>query len=206
MLTVVTPATAFRLTTVERARVLLGFGNGEDAAVQRLIDQASRTIAEFCRRPFGVETVRETFGGCDIKGDGALLSRSPVTAFGPVLADGATLLTTEYQHDRESNRLYRVDASGWRWPWWSGSGLTVEYTAGYTLPADSGSWTLPESVERAAIMLVGAYLSTRAKDPLVRTEDVAGVGSTTWWVPGANDNLLSPEAEQLLQPYRRLFA
>ncbi len=60
VLIVIAPATSNRLTTVNRARALLGFDNPDDAAVDVLIDKASEAIAEWCRRPFALETVRET--------------------------------------------------------------------------------------------------------------------------------------------------
>jgi hypothetical protein len=207
MLTVVTPATSFRLTTWSRLERMLDLGDlnataeGALAADWFFIDQASRAVADYCRRSFGQETVRETFAGSDLKGDGALLARSPVTDIANVTSDGVTLLASEYTYDQAAGRLYRTDA-----PWWPGCGLSVEYTAGYVLPEDN-EWhpTLPESVERATVLLVQAYLSARSHDSLVKSEDVAGVTSTAWWVPGANDALPSPEAERLLQPYRRIY-
>lgn len=201
MLSVVTPATSMRLTTLERAREMLGFGYGDYDAAERCIDSASRTIADHCRRPFGLATYRETFRGADLP-DGALLSRGPVTAFVSVTSDDTVLAAEEYSFDPDLGRLYRTDLAGLVWRWW-GSALTVVYSAGYTLPADTGTWTLPDPVERACILLAGAYLSQRDRDPLIRTESVEGVGSTTWWVPGGS-GLPSQEAEQLLQPYRRL--
>lgn len=204
MLTVLTPATSTRLTTVARARDLLGFTSKDNAVAQVCIDQASRAIADYCRRPFGRETVRETFRDV-VRGDGLQLSRSPVTAFVSVTSDDTALLATEYELDLETGLLYRLDGSGSRYQWYWGSSLIVDYTAGYTLPPDGGTWTLPEPVERATIQEVGAYLSSRKRDPLVKAQDIEGVSSTSWWVPGTGATLASPEAEALLQPYRRLF-
>ena len=199
MLTVVTPANSTRLTTLERARALLSFPPGQDALALRSIDVASAIVADWCRRPFARETVRETLPICP--GDSILLARSPVTSFMSVVQGETTLDPAEYAYDAELGRLYRQDAAGYLFRWWGP--LAITYVAGYTLPADSGTWTLPLPVERAAILLAGAALSTTERDPLVRTETVEGVGSTTWWVPGAS-GLPSPEAESLLQPYRRV--
>ena len=58
-LIVLTKATSKRLTTLARAQALLGFGPGEAAAVGMMLDQASSNIEQFCRRAFGVETLRE---------------------------------------------------------------------------------------------------------------------------------------------------
>ena len=206
MLTVITPATSHRLTTLERARALLGFGSGDDAAVNVLVDQASRAVADYCRRPFGLETVRESFGALD-RQRAVMLARSPVTAIASVTRDGVALLSSEYLFDAEKGLLYPTDSYEFSWwhPW-----LVVDYTAGYLLPSDAEGTptpTLPEPVERAAILLVGACLSARSRDPLLKSQDISGVMSAAWWMPGAGDNLLSPEAERqrLLRPYRRIY-
>ncbi|TDR89115.1 hypothetical protein [Enterovirga rhinocerotis] len=199
MLTVVTPPAGSRLTTLERARALLGFAAGQDAVAERCIDLASALAVDWCRRPFALTTYRETFPISP--GDGVLLARGPVTTFTSVVQGETTLDPAEYAYDAELGRLYRQDAAGYLWRWWGP--LTVTYSAGYTLPADTGTWTLPPPVERAAILLAGAALTAADRDPLVRSETVEGVGSTTWWVPGSS-GLPSPEAESLLQPYRRV--
>lgn len=208
MLTVITQATATNLTTLARARALLSFAAADDAAVAILIGQASAAIVDHCRRPFGIETVRETFD-CGTHRDGAfLLSRSPVTDIASVVEAGATLDAAEWQFDPETGRIYRVTSDGDRlWMTWS-AGLVVTYTAGYVLPSDATGApapTLPPPVERAAIRLVGSYLSIRGRDSLIKSETVEGVGSTSWWIPGTDGNLPDPEAEQLLAPYMRMF-
>lgn len=199
MLTVVTPAASSLLTTVERARAILGFPAGQDTLAGYCIELASAVAVDWCRRPFGLATYRETFS--IFQGGGMLLGRSPVPAIASVVQGETTLDPTEYAYDAELGRLYRQDAAGYLWRWWGP--LTVTYSAGYTLPADTGTWTLPPPVERAAILLAGAAMSAAERDPLIRSETVEGVGSTTWWVP-AGGGLPSPEAESLLQPYRRI--
>ena len=199
MLTVVTPATSTRLTTVTRARAVLGFALERDEFVDGIIEVVSTTIVDWCRRPFGLATYQERFPVC--QGDGVLLGRSPLTNIASVVQGETALDPGDYAYDAELGRLYRQDAAGYLWRWWGP--LTVTYSAGYSLPADTGAWTLPPPVERAAILLAGAALSATDRDPLLRTETVDGVGSTSWWVPGSA-GLPSPEAESLLQPYRRV--
>lgn len=199
MLTVVTPATSSRLTTLERARALLCFPAAQDVVADRAIDHASALTVDWCRRPFALETVREIFPLTDV--GGVLLGRGPVASFTSVVHSETTLQAGEYAYDAELGRLYRQDAGGHLYRWWGP--LTVTYSAGYSLPADNGTWTLPPPVERAAILIAGAVMSAAERDPLVKSETVEGIGSTTWWVPGAS-GLPSPEAESLLQPYRRI--
>lgn len=204
MLTVVTPATSTRLTTVERARAMLGFGADENTKVGMLIDQASDAAATFCRRVFAAETVKESFVYAPAR-TGALLDRSPVTQVVSVSGDGVTIDPTGYVYDDLIGGLFALNGTyrhGWRYR------LTeITYTAGYTLPSDTPNttWTLPASVERAVILLVGAYRSSLSRDPLVKSESTDGIGSTSWWVPGSGDKLPDPEAERLLRPFRRVL-
>ncbi|UIN36285.1 hypothetical protein [Methylobacterium oryzae] len=206
MLTVITPGTSTALTTLARAKALLGFGSADDAAATVLIGQASRVIAEHCRRPFGVASYRETFSDRDCGEDGPLLSRGPVVEVIAVRSIGVTFDPSEYRVS-EAGRLQRIEPDGRVVPWW-GSFLTVDYRAGYVLPQDGANapaQTLPDSVERAAIMIVATYLSLRGRDPTVKSESNDGLGQTSWWVPGAGDSLPSPEAEQLLVPFVRYW-
>ncbi|MCE7028935.1 hypothetical protein [Jiella avicenniae] len=206
MLTVVTAATAANLTTLSRARAMLDFAPTEDEAVGTLIDQASRVIADYCRRPFGLETVKEVFEApcCD---GYLMLSRSPAVAFVEVIEGEETVAPASFHYEVETGLVCRLSDSGRRVAW-SGAPVAVTYAAGYVLPSDDNDApvaTLPEPVERAAIRLVGAYRSLSGRDPLIKSETTEGIGSTSWWVPGAGSVLADPEAEQLLQPYRRLF-
>src|SRR4051794_7007042 len=58
MLTVIVPAASSRLTTVARARALLGFSKEDNEAAEILIDKASEAIVEWCKRLFALESVR----------------------------------------------------------------------------------------------------------------------------------------------------
>ncbi|TXN71728.1 hypothetical protein [Methylobacterium sp. WL6] len=208
MLIVTTPATSTALTTVARARAILGFATTDDAAALVLIGQASRAIVDYCRRPFAIETVRESFTCNDTRLDGPILGRGPVVEILSVRNSGDLIPPAEYAQDSRTGRLQRLDPYGSPLPWWGG-GLIADYRAGYVLPKDDAGApapTLPESVERACIMLLSSYLSLRGRDPTVKTENSEGVGSTSWWVPGTSDRLASPEAAQLLADYVRFDA
>ncbi|HVI27618.1 hypothetical protein [Hansschlegelia sp.] len=199
MLTVVTPAASRRLTTVEHVRADLGLDAASPTAeqIERFIDQASAAAARFCRRTFARETVLQTVRGCDLR-RGVILERGPVASIASVTWNGGALSPAEFEVDR--GVVHRLSASGERFAWW-GSSLAVQYVAGFVLPGENGA-DLPADVERAAILLVGAAFSTQSRDPLVKSEDVDGLGSISFWVPGSRSMLASPEAEQLLKPYR----
>ncbi|KQT57477.1 MULTISPECIES: hypothetical protein [unclassified Aureimonas] len=205
MITVITPATDTKLTTIERARALLGFGVGDDATVRILIEHASSAIVDHCRRPFATETVRETFEGPSASG-AVLLGRSAVTSFDEVRRGSEIIEPRFVQYDPATGLLFRIDDDGWRVGW--GDRVSVTYAAGYVLPtdnADAPPSTLPPAVERAAIKLVAAYLSIRGRDALIKSETTEGVGATSFWVPSAGAGLADPEAAGLLADYRRIF-
>ncbi len=212
--TVITPATVKLLTTVENVRGDLGLGADTPPGpqLQRWIDQASQQAATFCRRTFGRETVRERFDFCrsSIIGEcgGILLDRSPVVSIASVKAGGLLLAPDAYSTD--GRMLYRMDGDERRY--WSGRDLVVQYEAGWLLPgeirgnpATTAAEDLPADIERAIIQLVGVAISASGRDMMVKSEDVEGVGSTSWYVQGANAALPHPEAEATLAQYRRLM-
>ena len=209
MLTVLTPAASAALTTVENARDFLALGSGtsNNVVLASLIRQASRVIADHCRRPFGLETVRESWICNQIRVNGPLLARAPVVEILAARDGNGPLDLAGLAVDSATGRLQRLDPQGfpapWFWHW--GSVLGVDYRAGYVLPGQDvgGMGMLPEPVERACLLLVGTYYSMRGRDPAVKSETVEGVGATSYYVAGASDRLVSPEAEQLLAPFVR---
>lgn len=203
MLTVLTPASSSRLTTVENVRLDLGLPDGglSAAAIARLIDQASAAIAQFCQRSFGVEALRET-PHVPARGDRLVLSRDPLIEVTKVTRLGEVISASDYEVDGGVLRLLRGS-------WWNacrGTGLSVEYRAGFTLPGDAvtSGPALPADVERAAIMMVGTMLSMRGRDPLLKSENVQGVGSSSYATPAASTppgGLVNSEAQAILWPY-----
>ena len=220
--TVITAATARDLTTAENARADLGLPTGAppDDQLKRFIAQASATAASFCRRTFGRETVRERFEidwrRCrDEDADGLLLSRAPVVRIVSLKVDGLTLAPSAYQLEERPahpvSLFYLRSVHEGEPRAWSGRGITVEYEAGWLLPGESrgdpattAAPDLPPDVERAVIQLVGAAASASGRDMMVKSEDVEGVGSRSFYVQGANASLPHPEAEAALAQYRRM--
>lgn len=199
---IITPAASSMLTTVARARAMLGFSAAQDLSVQMAIQQASATVQTHCLRAFGVETVRQGLRRCQPWRDEDiyphyLLERYPVIEVTRLSSGGRTVDVSGYY--LEEDRLYATSGS----PWWLGR-AEVEYRTGYTLPSDApdATWTLPADVERAVILLAGSSLSLAGRDTMVKATEVQGVGRREYYVQGANAALPHPEAASLLEGHR----
>lgn len=210
MLTVITPATNRKLTTVSNLRLDLGYGPAEpsDAALNRLIDVTSAAVETYCNRIFARETVRETFD-CVAGENWILLERYPVYQFVTLSVDGEVYDAANYQND--DGFLYRLDDEGRRVPW-GGGPFVVEYSAGYGLPSDDPALPgpqLPFDIQSAISAEISAKQAQKGRDPLVRSEMEEGVGSTSWFAGGglsasssSSGNLLNPSAAASLDAYR----
>lgn len=219
--TVIKSATARDLTTAAAVRADLGLPDGPPADEQlgRWIAQASTTAASFCRRTFGRETVRERFEidwrRCREDDGGLLLSRAPVVQIVSVKVDGLALAPSAYEVAEQPahpvSLFYLRSVHDGEPRAWGGRGITVEYEAGWLLPgedrgdpATTSAPDLPADVERAVIQLVGAAVSASGRDMMVKSEDVEGVGSRSFYVQGSTASLPHPEAEATLAQYRRM--
>jgi hypothetical protein len=200
---ILTPATTMDLTVLATAKAELGVPIGDtsqDANIATSIKQASGIVAAYCDQVFGEETVIETFWA-DPPSEwmrSFMLAREPVTDIISVVVDGVTLDPSEYRMATDSH-LHRVDSTGiCQWAWTSS--VVITYTAGYVLLND-----LPYGIERATLTLIKTYMSGTGRDPSIRTEDIPGVRSVSYWVGtiGAT-GALPPDVMTLLAPYRRL--
>jgi hypothetical protein len=219
---VITPAKVRNLTTVANVRADLGLFGATPTSEQigRFIAQASATAASFCRRTFGRETVRERFEidwrrRCDEDAEGLLLSRAPAIRILAVKVDSLTLTPSAYELTEQPahpvSLFYLHHLVDGEPRAWAGRAVTVEYEAGWLLPGEergdpdeTTAPDLPPDVERAVIQLVGAAASASGRDMMVKSEDVEGVGSFSYYVQGASAALPHPEAEATLAQYRRM--
>ncbi|KQO87333.1 hypothetical protein ASF33_02365 [Methylobacterium sp. Leaf92] len=220
--TVITAAKVRDLTTAANVRADLGLPAGApaDDQIKRFIAQASASAASFCRRTFGRETVRERFEidwrrRCDDDAEGLLLSRAPAVQIVSVKVDGLTLAPSAYELTEQPaypvSLFYLRHLVDGEARAWIGRAVTVEYEAGWLLPGESRgdpatttAPDLPADVERAVIQLVGAAASASGRDMMVKSEDVEGVGSRSFYVQGSAASLPHPEAEATLAQYRRM--
>lgn len=194
MLTVITPATRRRLTTLARVKVELGItGGGDDAYLTTMIDEASAAIASWCRRTFARETIRQVF---HVEGQAECLplARWPRIEIDAISIGDMSYTPDEFEAD-EAGLLYRLDASGNHRDWSRGR-VTIEYSGGYLLPGDEAR-DLPEDIERAALMLIKADWYARERDPSLRSETVEGLGGSTYF---ARDSVEGVSG--ILMPYK----
>lgn len=212
--TIIAPPASTRLTTAANARGDLGLPATvpTDTQLERWIDQASAQASTFCRRTFGRATYRERFEIANRCLDdpylGLQLDAAPVVSISAVKVDGLLLAPTTYEAD--GRLLYRLQDGERRA--FHGRVVVVEYVAGWVLPSEVGDYAtppagaerLPADVERAVIQLVGVAASASGRDMMVKSEDVEGIGSRSFYVQGANASLPHPEAEATLMQYRRL--
>lgn len=207
MLTVTTPATNARLTTVAAVRAQFGITTDQlnDASVEALIDRASDAAASFCNRVFGVESVRETLR--DVSNRASIyLDRTPVhLSTIAIVEDAVTLVSgADFAFDARRGALARLmnDCPAF----WSAQKIVIDYDAGYVLPDDDGTRTLPHDVETAAIYLAGDMWRVIQQGQLgaIKREMVEGVAQIEWWQPLALGRLSNQVSELLLAPYHKV--
>ncbi len=172
------------------------------AIINDMIDEASDTIAAYCHRVFGRETVAETLPGTNRRTLG--LSRTPLVSVASVYEDGTLLGTVSptdfsadpagyYIEDGACSALGRD--TGWYvssiWGWdrvaydsgyisqlWRRWRYAVTYTAGWVLPEEV-SPTLPGGIERACVETVKALYQGRVTpDPSIASEQVGDIRIT----------------------------
>lgn len=206
---VITPAANARLTTIANVRADLGLAEAKwsDEKVGRLIDQASATAARVCMRTFGRQVYRERIDAQPYWSSFEIvLAESPVTEIKSVSRDGSVLDVGQYETD--GTRIFRVE-SGHRCCWY-GRSLVLEYQAGWLLPGEEPgtafgpALALPADIEKAVIQLIGVSVSEAGRDMTVKSDQVEGIGSRSYYVQGASASLPHPAAEAALMQYRNL--
>jgi hypothetical protein len=219
VLTVTVPAASLNLTTLAIVKDELDIIDAaQDTRLARWISEASSQIHRWINRSLVSETVSELFPGCgssrpdwmfgdvrrslDNGGTHAtyrlLLARFPVSSIDSVVIDdGDPLDAATYTLDGEKGVLYL--------PYWSGSKIVVVYTGGYALTATSGVQTMPGAVVQAATAMVCLRHAMRGRDPSLRSVDVPGVLSETYWVGAkGEDGAMPPSVTGLLEGFREV--
>ena len=218
-----TPAASQDLTCLEVVKDELQISDeSSDKSISRWITEVSASIRGYTRRTFIVEGVTETFfrgnpppfafGGSwtppMVTGwyerfdnpETLKLKRFPVVnPIGTVTEDGTVLVeNTDFSVDYETGLLYRLDPTDPSFPAshvrWTSTIISVVYNAGFATLAD-----IPGEVSAAAVKMVTHRYTSRGRDPALRSIDVQGVQSESYWTGGSG---LSLEITDLLDAVR----
>jgi hypothetical protein len=211
LLTVVTPAVTYDLTTLEIAYEELGITDAtNDARMSRWISATSDYIARYCNRVFAQETVAEKWRQADrwivretYAAEPFRLSRYPVVEVASIALHDGTLLTPEqYELDAVKGILWRAN-EGTRCDWYEPT-VTITYTGGYNVPDQT-----PYALEQACLMLLKVRNDNIARDRMLRAIVVPGVLEEQYWGPTAPGMSaaamgMPPEIADILNQFRDL--
>ncbi len=212
-LTVATPSTTKALVSLARVKRELGITtSGDDDVLADKIAEVSAAIVAHCRiaadqrgrRTFAEEGCSATFDAGEMTPIDREIAplilpwRIPITSIASIVENGVALAPADYQLEPMAALIWRV--SGGTRSNWATSSVIVTYTAGWDLTGTE----LPSDIAGAALALVKASWFGRLRDPLIKSEDVPGVGSTQWWVgsTGGDAGSLPKEVVDSLAPYR----
>lgn len=191
-LTVITPATNFRLTELDTLKDLLGItGTEDDQKLIKFIDRASSAVASYCWRVFPMQTYRETLSGYDHP---LLdLAMTPVLSITSVKFQGSAITPTDVViEDRWAGIVRRTTGFDWvtsmhvglnSYPQHHGESpdWELEYGAGFKLPGESvgaGEVALPGEIEEAVLSTITDWWTRRGQSSDIqsmRTGDGFGV-------------------------------
>lgn len=175
------------LTTVRRVATQLGITDeAELYLISEFINEASAAIEAYCNRKFKQDSVVEKVSG---NGNNFMfLSRLPVASITSITHDGATVSSSDYEiANSKSGEIYNkygwIDTVGRNSaaslperPYSERKLYEVTYVGGYKLPSDPDR-DLPYDVERACIETVAGMYLTKADNPNISKQSLAGVVS-----------------------------
>lgn len=198
MLSVTTVATDLNLLTSAELRAAIGVeDSSKDAALVTLGKRVSSTIAKACKveadgavpPTLRLETLTETFR---LKSSHVelVLSRRPAISITSVTEDNIALTAADYELEKGSGILRRLDGSD-NPSCWAAAKIVVVYPAGWQ--------TVPDDLKLAATKLAAAFWSEGQKiDPSLKRESIPGVIEQEWWVGPSDDPIIPQEVMDLL--------
>ncbi|KXV33076.1 hypothetical protein AD940_14105 [Gluconobacter thailandicus] len=205
---VTAPAETTALVSLDSVKAYLGIaGDDQDQTLSGLISSASASCISYLQRPLALQEYRER-----IRVRGRMtainLSSGPIATIRSMSVGGrAVTALDELSVDRENARIEDVlpAAAACGFPH-HGYDVEVIYVAGFLLPGmtdpeKSDADLLPLVVTPLPDDVAGGCLGTiqllrcgQGRDPLLKTESVQGVGSTTWQTMDPSVGALSPDA------------
>lgn len=206
VLTVSSAAADRKLLTLQEAKDALGItSSSQDAAITTLILRVSDMISREClvvgdgltpptlREETLVETLR-----LKTATDKLPLSRRFVVIT-TIVEDGETLTTADYTVNAGAGLLTRLDDDDDE-DCWPACKIVITYKAGFA--------TVPEDLKLAAIGALREQYAMSSRDPMLRAEEVEGVGRFEFqnaFSTSSVSSALSPQVCDMLAPYKSLW-
>lgn len=175
MLTLISPAPDLGLLTIEELRAAVGVSDSSrDAALTAMGLRVAGEIASFCRiaragvapPTLRAETVEEVWRLTDYR-QLLILSRRFVSSVVSIAAAGEAVGSDLQDLDGPAGLLRRLDECD-RNVCWSPGKVVVRYVAGFA--------AVPDDLKACATDLVRQMDSGSARDPLLRAEQIDGIG------------------------------
>jgi hypothetical protein len=207
IISVTTPATTTKLTTLDRVKAELSItNNSQDIILNAKIDEASEDAEASLGFRVPRETVSETFWHSEPMelSEYLVLDRAPVVSIDSVIMDGDIMDPSLYRLDAARGLLYAMNPTGYACYWYFTQSIVVNYIGGYLLPGQGGR-DLPAGIEGAVVELVTDYWSAKGRDPSVKSEEIPGVLRRDYWVGAVGEEgELPPRVVMKLAPFRRV--
>ncbi|GBQ93844.1 hypothetical protein [Gluconobacter albidus] len=205
---VTTPAETTNLVSLESALAYLQITNmAQMQGLDALISSASAACVSYLQRPLALQEYRERIR---VRGrvTAINLSIGPIAAIRSISVGGRKVVALdELSVDRMNARIEDIlpvpAGCGFPHHVWD---VEVSYVAGFLLPEmddpeKNDADLLPMAVTPLPDDIAGGCLGTiqllrcgQGRDPLLKTESVQGVGSTTWQTMDPSVGALSPDA------------
>lgn len=202
ILTVTSPVDETSLLTLTELRDATGMSSGGEASLMRLGRRISAAIARAC----GVagdganpptllrETCSEVFR-TTVANERLRLSRRPIGTVSAAQENTTVLTASDYEVEPVTGFLFRL-SNDTPIDWACGK-ITVSYTAGLV--------TVPPDLQEAAIKVAASIHAHDSREPGLKRDRTDGVGEFEYWVPPADDPLLSAAVQDLLEPYKQYW-
>lgn len=202
IITVLVPPSSSDLTTLAVLKEEFSVKNSaNDSKFRRWITEVSATVETYLDRSLSLATVQESFTWATRHSTkyGLILNQFPIVSVTSLTLDSTVLDPASYSIDANKGILYRLDVAGFR-RFWGALNISVVYVAGFAAVED-----VPADISRACLIMLRHRYALGNRDPTIKSEAVAGVLTSTYWVGGIGENAaVPPEAAALLDPYREM--